>query len=388
MAGPLDGVRILDLTAVAMGPYATQILGDMGADVIKIETAEGDVFRHVAPRRHRTMSAAFLNLNRNKRSIVLDLKSEAGRTAFLELVKTTDVLIFNVRPQSMRKLGFDFDALSALNPRLIYCGAYGYSEAGPYAGRPAFDDIVQAMSGLAALQGCNSPEGPAYVNTIVADKTAGLTAAYAISMALYERERSGRGQAIEVPMFETMVSFTFTEHLAGETFRPAMGPMGYDRVLTPHRRPYRTLDGFIGLMPYTDAQWRRFFEVSGHPEYANDTRFQRVNERSMNIDALYHLMSEIILQRGTREWITLLGDADIPVTPVLSPDDVLTDEHLSAMDFFRPDHHPTEGDIRTIAIPVSFSRTPGDIRRLAPNLGEHTDEILAELRQTRSVEIR
>ncbi|MEQ5837878.1 CoA transferase [Paraburkholderia acidicola] len=383
MSGPLDGIRVLDLTSVAMGPYATQILGDMGADVIKIETHLGEVFRHVSSNRNPAMGAAFLNLNRNKRSVVLELKSSDGRDAFLELVKTADVLIFNVRPQSMRKLGFDFESLSALNPRLIYCGAYGFSEAGPYAGRPAFDDIVQAMSGTASLQGRNKDDGPAYVNTILADKTAGLTAAYSIAMALYERERSGLGQAIKVPMFETMVSFTLTEHLAGETFRPTEGSMGYDRVLSAHRKPYQTRDGFIGLLPYTDAQWQRFFAVAGYPHHASDVRFEKLNERSKNIDALYDILADIISQRSTGDWMTLLRDADIPSTPVLTPEEVLEDEHLAATGFFRDDVHPTEGPLRTISIPVKFSRTPGDIRRLAPNLGEHTHEILSEIQDSR-----
>ena len=381
MAGPLNGIRVLDLTTVAMGPYATQILGDMGADVIKIETEQGDVFRHVAPSRSPGMGAAFLNLNRNKRSIVLDLKSAEGHGTFIDLVDTADVLIFNVRPQSMRKLGLDYASLRLRNPRLIHCGAYGFSEAGPYAGRPAFDDIVQAMSGMAALQGHNRDDGPAYVNTILADKTAGLTAAYAIAMALYERERSGIGQAIEVPMFETVTSFLLTEHLAGETFRPATGPMGYERLLAAHRKPYRTRDGYIGLLPYTDAQWQRFFEVSAHPEHAADTRFQRVSERSKHIDVLYDILARIIAERDTAEWLHLLRDADIPVTQVLRPETLLDDEHLAAIDFFREDTHPTEGDVRTVSIPVTFSRTPGDIRRLAPTLGQHTTEITAELQK-------
>ncbi|WP_144113177.1 CaiB/BaiF CoA transferase family protein [Paraburkholderia sp. BCC1886] len=378
MSGPLAGVRVLDLTSVAMGPYATQILGDMGADVIKIEARQGDVFRHVSPCANEGMGAAFLNLNRNKRSVVLDLKTPEGHGALLELVQNADVLVFNVRPQSMRKLGLDYATLAALNPRLIYCGAYGFSEAGPYAGRPAFDDIVQAMSGAASLQGHGSADGPAYMNTILADKVAGLTIAYSVSMALYERERSGQGQSIEVPMFETVVSFLLTEHLAGKTFRPARGDTGYDRVLSPHRRPYRTKDGYLGLLPYTDAQWRRFFEVAGCAGYADDPRFAKTAARSRHIDALYEIVNNVIASRGTDEWMSLLGDADLPVTRVVSPDELLDDPHLQAIGFFRDDAHPTEGAITTMSIPVTFSRTPGDVRRLAPNLGEHTEEVLGE----------
>src|SRR5258706_8134568 len=253
--GPLTGVRIIDLTTVVMGPYATQILGDMGAEVIKVEPPEGDVFRYAAPHRNPGMGAAFLNLNRNKRSIAMDLKRADEREKLIELVRGADVFVYNVRPQSMRKLGLDYETLSKVNPRIIYCGTYGFSEKGPYAGQPAFDDIIQAMSGIAALQGHNGGEGPEYMNTIIADKAAGLTAAYAIAMALYEPKRSGRGQSIQGPMFETIVSFTLLEHMAGETFVPAGGGQGYERVLSPNRKAYPTPDGYIGLLPYTPPQW-------------------------------------------------------------------------------------------------------------------------------------
>src|SRR5258706_4071400 len=253
--GPLAGVRVIDLTTVAMGPYATQILGDMGADVIKVESPDGDVFRYAAPARSPGMGAAYLNLNRNKRSVVLDLKKDADREKLLGLAQDADVFVYNVRPQSMRKLGLDSESLLKLNPRLICCGTYGFSERGPYAGQPAFDDIIQAMSGIAALQGHNGEAGAQDVDTIIADQAAGLNAADAISMALYERERSGLGQAIEVPMFETIVSFTLLEHMAGATFVPAVDGMGYERVLSPNRRAYPTPDGYIGLLPYTPPQW-------------------------------------------------------------------------------------------------------------------------------------
>lgn len=378
MPGPLTGVRVIDLTSVVMGPDATQILGDMGADVIKVESPEGDVFRHVTPFRNRGMSAAFLNLNRNKRSIALDLKHEDERQTLLDLLSGADVFVTTVRPQAMRRLGLDYESLREQNPRLIYCGAYGFSEAGPYAGRPAFDDVIQAMCGMASLQGKNDPNGPRYVNTIFADKTVGCVVAYAVAMALYERERSGRGQAIEVPMFETMVSFTLIEHLAGETFCPASESMGYDRVLSEHRKPYLTKDGHIGLLPYTAEQWARFFEAAGRPEMAADPRVTDPALRSLKIDELYGLLAEVVAERTTAEWVELLRAADLPMTPVLSPEDLLDDEHLSAVGFFQRDEHPSEGELRTIGIPVRFSRTPGDVRRLAPRLNEHREEILME----------
>jgi crotonobetainyl-CoA:carnitine CoA-transferase CaiB-like acyl-CoA transferase len=387
MPGPLTGVRVIDLTSVVMGPYATQILGDMGADVIKVESPEGDVCRHVAPFRNRGMGAFFLNLNRNKRSIALDLKNEAERHVLLDLLADADVFVTTVRPQAIRRLGLDYESLRERNPRLIYCGAYGFSEEGPYAGRPAFDDVVQAMCGMASLQGKgqgeNEQNGPRYVNTIFVDKTVGCVVAYSIAMALYERERSGRGQAIEVPMFETMVSFTLIEHMAGETFCPAQESMGYERVLSKHRKPYRTKDGYIGLLPYTAEQWTRFFEAAGRPEMAADPRVTDPELRSRKIDELYGLLAEIVAERTTAEWAPLLRAADLPMTPVLSPEDLLDDEHLSALGFFQREEHPSEGELRTIGIPVRFSRTPGEVRRLAPRLDEHREEILLEATETR-----
>jgi crotonobetainyl-CoA:carnitine CoA-transferase CaiB-like acyl-CoA transferase len=379
MSGPLKDVRVIDLTSVAMGPYATQILGDMGADVVKVESRDGDVFRQLAPARNPGMGAMYLNLNRNKRSIALDLKRDDERKVLLDLVAGADVFVSNVRPASLQKLGLDHASLRQAHPRLIYCGMYGFSEAGPYAGRPAYDDIIQAMSGLAALQGHNSSNGPEYVNTMLADKVAGLTAAYAIAMALYERERSGQGQAIEVPMFETMVSFNLIEHLAGMTFLPSQANMGYERMLSPHRRPYRTRDGFLALLPYTTAQWHRFFEVAGRPELARDPRFSDMAARSRNIDALYEILATTVVQRTTAEWVEILKDADIPMTPVRAPADLLHDEHLRQTGFFQEQQHPSEGTIRALGVPVRFSRTPGAIRRPAPALDADRASVLAEV---------
>jgi crotonobetainyl-CoA:carnitine CoA-transferase CaiB-like acyl-CoA transferase len=380
VSGPLSGVLVVDLTTVAMGPYATQIMGDMGADVIKVESPNGgDIFRYPEPYRNRGMSAVFLNLNRNKRSIALDLKQGDDKQGFIDLVAEADVLVSNIRPQALRKLGLDYESLCGRNPRLIYCGAYGFSEGGPYAGRPAYDDIIQGMSGLAALQGKNRSDGPTYVNTIMADKISGLAVAYAIAMALYERERSGLGQAIEVPMFENLVSFLLTEHMAGETFRPPIGGMGYERVVSPDRKPYRTKDGYMGLMPYTTEQWGRFFTIAGKPELATDPRVTDPALRSKHIGELYGILSALVEQRSTAEWLELLKDADIPLSPILSPEKVLQDPHLRAQDFFQDDVHPSEGEIRTIGIPVKFSRTPGKVRFLAPRLDEHRKEILREI---------
>ncbi|RYY91678.1 MAG: CoA transferase, partial [Comamonadaceae bacterium] len=271
--GALDGVRIVDLTSVGMGPMATQLLGDFGADVIKVEAREGDVFRHVMPQRHAGMSHAFLNLNRNKRSVVLDVKSEGGRAELAALLATADVFISNMRAPALRRLGLDADALCERFPRLVHCVCYGYSERGPYAGRPAVDDTIQAACGLAWLQGQAGDGAPEFVRSVVADKAVALYVTSAVGAALFARERTGRGQAIEVPMFECMVSFVTAEHLAGRTFVPAQGEAGYSRLLTPFRKPFRTLDGHLSVVPYTDGQWQRFFALAGVPERGDDPRY-------------------------------------------------------------------------------------------------------------------
>lgn len=361
--GPLAGVKVVDMTSVGMGPYATQILGDMGATVLKVEAPEGDVFRHPAPYRNPSMGAAFLNLNRNKQFCVLNVKVAAELAQLRALINQADVFVSNVRPGALARLGLDYETLSLSNPRLIYCGACGYSEKGPYAGEPAFDDIIQARSGMAEFQRNDTDQSPRYVNTILADKVAGLTIAYSIPMALFERERSGRGQAIEVPMFETLVSFLATEHLAGETFVPALGTAGYPRVLSPHRKPYRTLDGFIALLPYTSAQWQRFFLLSGREDLDADSRFKDMTGRSAHIDELYEVLASIVAKKTTTQWLDCLRDADIPHCPVNRFGDLPKDPHLVAAGFFYEYSHPTEGMLRGAGIPVGFSRTPGNIRR-------------------------
>lgn len=382
MAGALDKVRVLDMTSVGMGPMATQMLGDMGADVIKVETACGDVFRHVTPQRHEGMSHAHLNFNRNKRSAVIDAKTAEGRQQLLGLLEDTDVFVSNMRAPAMRRLGLDYASLEKRFPKLIYCACYGYSERGPYAGRPAIDDTIQAVSGLAWLQGGAGAGAPEYVKSVVADKVVGLYVTQAVACALYARERSGVGQAIEVPMFECMVAFLSPEHLAGLTFVPPDGAAGYARLLNDYRRPFRTRDGYMSVVPYTDAQWRRFFALVGHPEMAQDPRYRTLNSRSRHFPELYRFVEESLALRTTAAWSEALADADIPFSPVNSFDDLLRDPHLSATQFWRESVHPTEGRIVQAGIPVHFSRTPGRIRCHAPSLGEHTDEILAEIRQS------
>lgn len=385
--GPLAGIRVVDLTAVAMGPLATQTLGDMGADIVKVESAQGDIFRHATPGRTPGMGAGFLNFNRNKRSVVLDLKTPAGAQTLRELVQLADVLVCSLRPASMRRLGIDEPSIRPLNPRLIHCGVYGFSERGPYAGRPAYDDVIQAMSGLCAIQAGAEQGEPAYVKAIVADKVAGIAASGAIAMALYERERSGLGQAIEVPMFETLVAFNLLEHLNGASFEPPLGQMGYARLQSAHRRPYATRDGHIALMPYSTAQWQRFFEIADRPDMADDPRVMDPQARSRSIDTLYGLLAGIVAMRTTAQWLEVLAGEDIPHAPVRTLPQLLDDEHLRAVGLLQSGRHETEGTVRTIGIPVTFSRTPGSVRRLAPRLGSHGgDEILREWRAASSAQ--
>jgi crotonobetainyl-CoA:carnitine CoA-transferase CaiB-like acyl-CoA transferase len=377
MPGPLHGVRILELTSVVLGPWACQILGDLGADIIKVEPPGGDSNRQMGPRVSEGMGALYLTCNRNKRSLVLDLKKEPGREALLRLVETADVLVHNYRAGSLARLRLDYETVKARNPRIIFCGTYGYARTGPFADRPAYDDLIQAASGVAMLS-ARMGEDPQYVPTLIADKTAGLAVVYAVTAALFHRERSGAGQEIEVPMFETLVSYLMTDHLFGQAFVPSRGDMGYTRLLSRHRRPYKTLDGYIAVLPYLNEQWKAFCAAVGRADLAVDPRFDSLAHRLENIDALYFETGEILASRPTDEWLALLAGTNVPVTVVNSLEDLLTDKQLEATGFWQQVDHPTEGTLRLAGIPVSFSATPGDIRRYPPGLGEHSAEVLAE----------
>ena len=375
--GPLAGVKIIDLTSVVLGPYATQMLGDLGADVIKVEAPDGDATRYTGPSRHPDMAALFMGINRNKRSIVLDLKQASGRDLLFRLVEGADVLVHNVRPQKLEKLGLGPEAVLARRPTLIYAGIHGWREDGPYGGRPAYDDIIQGMCGVAGLMDRLTGE-PRYAPTILADKTCGMMASQAIVAALYHRERTGRGQVVEIPMFETMVSFVMIEHLFGRSFVPALGEAGYSRVLAPWRRPYKTADGWICMMAYTDPQWRRFFELVNRPELASDPRFVDLAARSRHINEVYRFAGEELAKRPTKEWLALFDNCEIPAGPMNSLDQLMDDPHLNAIGFFRHEQHPTEGEIVMPDVPVQFSDSPANIRRLQPRFGEHGREILLE----------
>ncbi|NKB43821.1 MAG: CoA transferase [Alphaproteobacteria bacterium] len=378
MPGPLDGIKILELTAVVLGPWACQMLGDMGADVIKIEAPYGDSNRALgAFRNTKGMAALYLTCNRNKRSLVLDLKKPEARDALLELVKTADVLVHNNRPQVMDKLKLDYDTLKEINPKLIYCGSYGYGKKGPYGEKGALDDSIQAVSGVAMLNKLVLGE-PRYLPTIVCDKTTAMAVVQAVLAALFHRERTGRGQEIEVPMYETMVSYVMAEHLWGNAFEPPMGPPGYVRLMSEHRKPYPTKDGYIAILPYLDAHWETFCNLAGRQELLEDPRFKTLADRVANIDDTYQETGKTMLTKTTKEWVDIFGKTSVPTIVVNSLEDLIHDEHLNAVGFWKSIDHPTEGKLRTPAFPIAFSDSPADIRRHAPLLGEHTIEILSE----------
>ncbi|MFF0454792.1 MULTISPECIES: CaiB/BaiF CoA-transferase family protein [Nocardia] len=378
MAGPLDGVRVLDLTTNVMGPYASLQLGDLGADVWKIEPPAGDTIRNVGPSRHAGMSSNFLHLNRNKRSLALDLKTSAGAEALLRMIGTADVLMHSMRPTAMARLGLAYENARARNPRIIYCGMYGFGQDGPYADRPAYDDLIQAGVGLPVLQSRKSGE-PENVATPLADRAVGLAAGTAVTAALYRRSITGVGQEVQVPMFETFAQFVLGDHLYGYTFDPPIGDWGYARTMDPGRRPYRTSDGgYIAVNLYIDKHWNSFFAVSGHPELAADPRFADVHSRAEHVGILYEFLSEVFPAKTTAEWLRLLTDADIPSIRMHTPATVLDDPHMKGVGFFRDEEHPSEGRLRTMGIPQRWSVDAPELRYPAPRLGEHSAELLTE----------
>jgi crotonobetainyl-CoA:carnitine CoA-transferase CaiB-like acyl-CoA transferase len=377
MSGPLQGVKVLELTSVVLGPWACQILGDMGAEVIKVEAPRGDTNRTLGASRNPNMSALYLTCNRNKRSLVLDLKQPSGREALLKLVETTDVLIHNNRPQVMTRLKLDYADIRAINPKIIYCGTYGYGKAGPYGAQGALDDSIQASSGIAMLNEMVLGE-PRYLPTVIADKTTALGVVYAVTAALYHRERTGIGQEIEVPMYESMVHFVMAEHLWGMTFEPPIGTPGYKRLMSYHRKPYKTKDGYIAILPYLDSHWEKFCRLSGRDDLLDDSRFTTLADRVRNIDDTYEETAKTMIGRTTGEWLELFAETSVPTNVVNTLEELKEDPHLKAVDFWQEADHPTEGRIRMTRFPVTFSETPADVRRLPPRLGEHSVEILQE----------
>ena len=375
-ARPLDGVRVIDLTSVVMGPYATQIMADFGADVIKVESGQGDTTRFMPGSLEHGMGGTFLNLNRGKRSIVLDLKSPSGRDALLKLVRDADIFVHSMRSAAIARLKLRYEDIVEANPNIIYCNMYGFGRNGRYCDLAAYDDVIQAACGSTMLQGMQNGT-PAYVTTAIADKVTALSGLSAIMMALFHRERTGEGQEIEVPMFETMVSFNFIEHIGGALFQPPVTRPYYDRVVSKLRRPYRTKDGYISALVYNDKQWKAFVEIAGLPEGRAAEALDSLAKRLKNIDHVYEHAERVMATRTTREWLELFDRTGIPAMPLLSLEDLLEDAHLRDVGFFE-ERDTRHGKVRFPGIPTKFSKTPGRIDDIGPALGEHTVQVLSE----------
>jgi crotonobetainyl-CoA:carnitine CoA-transferase CaiB-like acyl-CoA transferase len=373
----LEGIRVIDLSTVIMGPYGSHILADLGADVIKVEPPEGDPYRRYKPQRNPGMNGAVLNLHRNKRSVVLDLKTALAREALDGLVRTADVFMHNLRPKVIERLGYGYERVKALRPDIVHCGAYGFGAAGPYGDKPAYDDMIQAGSGIAALY-AQVHGTPQYVPSVIYDKLAGQAIAYAILAALVQRGRTGRGTAVEVPMFESAVEFNLVEHMSGTAFVPPLGPMGASRVLTERRKPYRTRDGYVCIMPYSDRNWQDFFEFAGLHESSRDPRFATFAGRAEHADSIYGQVEAAALKHTTAEWVAFGDRANVPCMAVARLDQLADDPHLQAVGFFEEMEHPSEGRYLSVRPPVSFGGQAPPVRRHAPTLGEHTEDVLRE----------
>lgn len=375
--GALAGIRVIDLTSVLFGPMATQILGDYGADVIKIEPLQGDGTRPAGVSLHPDKGSIYLAVNRNKRSAAIDLKTPEGQDVLWRLLENADILVHNIRMSAVARLGFGYDAVAARYPRLVYCAATGFGQEGPDRDKPAYDDIIQSACGLASLNG-EGRNAPDYVPTVMADKTAGLVLVNAMLAALLARERTGRGQFVEVPMFETMVAFMLTEHLGGLTFDPPAGPAGYARLLAGGRRPVPTKDGYVTILPYNTAHWTAFFKEAGRPELSEKYSVADGAKRNANVRKLYAELALLTPLRTSAEWMRVCKELDIPATPIFKLDELFDHPHLKAVGMFESAEHPTEGPIHYVRPPARFSDTPARISRHAASVGEHTTEILKE----------
>jgi crotonobetainyl-CoA:carnitine CoA-transferase CaiB-like acyl-CoA transferase len=376
--GPLTGVCVVDLTAMVMGPYCTQIMADMGADVVKVEPPAGDDTRYISVGPAAGMSGVFVNVNRGKRSVVLDLQDDAAKTTLRSLIERADVFIHSMRSKAIAKLGFSYDEVAAINPAIVYTSCYGYGRRGPNKDLTAYDDTIQAECGLLAVQQMLTGEAN-FVGTIIADKVTGLTALYATMMALFHRERTGEGQEVEVAMFETMASFMLVEHANGAMFTPPAGPAIYPRAVSPNRRPYRTSDGHIAALIYNDKQWAAFVEAV-RPAWASNPLFATLKQRARQIDTVYALLAETIQERATRDWLELFRELGIPAAPIRTPAELFSNPHLTEVGFFETVETPF-GPVRFPGVPAWFSRTPGRVAGGAPQLGGNTQEVLEELAQ-------
>ena len=379
MSGPLDGVRVVDLTTIVVGPICTRTLADYGAEVIKVEAPGGDLLRTMAEgSRHPGMSGKFINFNRNKRSIGLDIKKPEGLEALLRLIDKTDVFVSNVRPDALARAGLDYESLSKRNPRLIQCSILAFGRGGRYFGRPAYDPVIQSLSGVAGTIARATGE-PRFVPMVMTDHTSGLIAAQAIGFALFRREKTGKGEAIDVPMLENMASFVSSEHLGAATFEPPVGPTGDGRLLSPNYRPVPTKDGFVTVRPNTNAQAFAFFDAIGRPELKTDPRFDSAASRTKNAKAYFEVQATCLGHKTTDEWVELFDKLDVPAARYNTIDELMTDPHLKDVGFFREEEHPTEGKIRRSKLANTFSGGVREHETHAPLYGEHTREILAEL---------
>ena len=372
--GPLNGYRILDLTTVLFGPFGTQTLGDWGAEIIKVETLTGDTWRNSGQFRNRGMSGQFMAANRNKRSIALDLKNPEAKEVLRRLISTADALVSNIRPAGLARLGFSYDVCKELNSKLIYAVATGFGQNGPWAARPAFDEIIQAASGFASAMGTD--DEPAFVPSLVGDKLCGMALTSAVTAALLHRERTGQGQMVEVPMLETLAAFNSIEMFGGLAFVPPIGPSGYNRMKA--RRPVRTKDGWLTMLPYSADNWCAFFEAVGHPDCIEEFSVRDPVQRARNIDKIYDRMREIAPGKTTAEWEEILLRIDVPHTAFAKLSEIAEQPHLKAVGMFPELDHPTEGKIMQARPPARFSASPASIRRMAPRLGQHSREVLRE----------
>jgi crotonobetainyl-CoA:carnitine CoA-transferase CaiB-like acyl-CoA transferase len=373
--GPLSGIRVVDLTSMVFGPYCTQIMADMGADVIKIEPPVGDNTRFINAGPAPGLGGVFVNVNRGKRSVVLDLRDEAGKEALRKLIATADIFIHSMRGKAIAKLGFDYAAVKAIRPDIVYTNCYGYSRRGPDGDKPAYDDTIQAECGLPHLQELMTGK-PDFAATIIADKVAGLTGLYATMMALFHRQRTGEGQEVEVGMFETMASFMLAEHASGMLFNPPLGPAHYHRVVARNRKPYKTKDGYVAALVYNDKHWNAFVGAV-NPVWATE-EFSTLEKRAKRIDEVYGLLGETFQEKTTQEWLDLLEDLHVPAAPLRTTDELFENEHLNAVGFFETVDTP-HGEVRYPGVPTWFSATPGKVAGPTPSLGEHTSEVLEEL---------
>jgi len=379
VSGPLAGVRVVDLTTIVVGPICTRTLADYGADVIKVEAPGGDLLRTMAEgSRHPGMSGKFINFNRNKRSVGLDIKQPEGLDALRRLIDKADVFVSNVRPEGLARAGLDYESLARTNPRLIHCSILAFGRGGRYFNRPAYDPVIQSLSGVAGTIARATGE-PRFVPMVMSDHTSGLIAAQAIGFALYRREKTGKGEAIDVPMLENMASFVASEHLGAATFEPPVGPTGDGRLLSPNYRPVPTKDGYVTVRPNTNAQAFAFFDAIGRPELKTDPRFDSAASRTKNAKAYFEVQATCLGHKTTDEWVELFDKLDVPAARYNTIDDLMTDPHLKDVGFFREEEHPSEGKIRRSKLANVFSGGARESESHAPLYGEHTREILKEL---------